>query len=146
MQAKLAEIKEEMRRRLHRPIPDQGAWPRQVVAGFFGYHAVPTNSRALLAFRHHVTALWLRSLRRRSQTDGSAWERITRLADAWFANRVSFIAGRHSASPSNTQDGSRMRESRTYGSVRGGRPVMGVVTAINPGLGAGIRLAVRGSE
>jgi RNA-directed DNA polymerase len=84
MQAKLAEIKEEMRQRLHRPIPDQGAWLRQVVAGFFGYHAVPTNSRALLAFRHHVTELWRRSLRRRSQKDGSTWERITRLADDWL--------------------------------------------------------------
>ena len=84
MQAKLAEIKEEMRQRLHRPIPDQGAWLRQVVAGFFGYHAVPTNSRALLAFRYHVTELWLRSLRRRSQKDGSTWERITRLADDWL--------------------------------------------------------------
>jgi group II intron reverse transcriptase/maturase len=84
MQAKLAEIKEEMRHRLHQPISDQGAWLRQVVTGFFGYHAVPTNSRALLAFRHHVTELWLRSLRRRSQKDGSTWERITRLADDWL--------------------------------------------------------------
>jgi RNA-directed DNA polymerase len=84
MQAKLTEIKEEMRQRLHRPIPDQGAWLRQVVAGSFHYHAVPTNSRALLAFRHHVTELWLRSLRRRSQKDGSTWERVTRLADDWL--------------------------------------------------------------
>ena len=84
MQAKLAEIKEAMRHRLHQPIPDQGEWLRQVVTGFFGYHAVPTNSRALLAFRHHVTELWLRSLRRRSQKDGSTWERITRLADDWL--------------------------------------------------------------
>jgi RNA-directed DNA polymerase len=67
MRAKLAEIKEEMRRRMHQPIPLQGAWLRQVVVGFFGYHAVPTNSRALLAFRHHVTELWRRTLRRRSQ-------------------------------------------------------------------------------
>ncbi len=84
MRAKLAEIKEEMRHRLHQPIPDQGAWLRQVVTGFFGYHAVPTNSRALLAFRHHVTELWLRSLRRRSQKDGSTWERVARLADDWL--------------------------------------------------------------
>src|SRR5580700_7168719 len=41
-------------------------------------------------------------------------------------NRKSFIPGRNSASPSDTRGGSRMRESRTYGSVRGafgnGRP------------------------
>jgi RNA-directed DNA polymerase len=45
MQAKFKEIKEELRRRRHQPIPEQGAWLKQVVAGFFVYHAVPTNSR-----------------------------------------------------------------------------------------------------
>ena len=46
MRAKLKEIKKEMRRRMHQPIPEQGKWLRQVVTGFFAYHAVPTNSRA----------------------------------------------------------------------------------------------------
>src|SRR6059058_839902 len=63
MQARLKEIKEELRRRLHQPIPEQGKWLRQVVAGFFNYHAVPTNGRALVAFRSHVETLWHRSLR-----------------------------------------------------------------------------------
>ena len=45
MRAKLQEIKEELRRRMHQPIPEQGKWLRQVVTGFFNYHAVPTNSR-----------------------------------------------------------------------------------------------------
>jgi hypothetical protein len=36
-------------------IPEQGAWLRQVVKGFFAYHAVPTNIAALAAFRDHVT-------------------------------------------------------------------------------------------
>ena len=43
MRAKLKAIKEELRRRMHEPIPKQGAWLRQVVRGFFAYHAVPTN-------------------------------------------------------------------------------------------------------
>ena len=47
MQAKLKEIKEELRQRRHQSIPEQGKWLRQVVGGFFAYHAVPTNSRAL---------------------------------------------------------------------------------------------------
>jgi RNA-directed DNA polymerase len=51
MRAKLKEINEEMRRRRHQPIPEQGKWPTQVVSGFFEYHAVPTNSRALKAYR-----------------------------------------------------------------------------------------------
>jgi RNA-directed DNA polymerase len=37
MRAKLREVKEELRQRMHQPIPEQGRWLRQVVAGFFGY-------------------------------------------------------------------------------------------------------------
>ena len=49
MRAKLREIKEELRHRRHRPIPEQGQWLAQVVRGFFAYHAVPTNGAALTA-------------------------------------------------------------------------------------------------
>ena len=72
MQAKLRAIKQEMRRRMHQPIPVQGKWLGQVVSGYFNYHAVPTNSRALHAFRHFVAELWQRSLRRRSQRSSCA--------------------------------------------------------------------------
>src|SRR4030088_2053409 len=65
MRAKLKEIKQEMRRRMHQPIPEQGRWLGRVVRGYFNYHAVPTNGRALEVFRHHVTDLWRRTLRRR---------------------------------------------------------------------------------
>jgi RNA-directed DNA polymerase len=81
MRARLKEIKEEMRRRMHQSIPEQGKWLRQVVTGYFAYHAVPTNSRALNAFRHHVTNLWRRSLQRRSQKDRTTWQRIKKLVD-----------------------------------------------------------------
>ena len=54
MRAKLREIKEALRRRMHRPIPETGKWLAQIVAGYFAYHAVPTNSPALSAFRYHV--------------------------------------------------------------------------------------------
>ena len=84
MRTKLQEIKEELRRRMHQPIPDQGRWLKQVVAGFFAYHAVPTNSAAIGAFRHHVTDLWRRTLRRRSQRDAMTWGRMTKLVDDWL--------------------------------------------------------------
>jgi group II intron reverse transcriptase/maturase len=84
MRAKLREVKEELRRRMPQPIPEQGRWLRQVVTGFFAYHAVPTNSAALSAFRYHVTYLWRRSLQRRSQKDASTGQRVTRLADDWL--------------------------------------------------------------
>jgi RNA-directed DNA polymerase len=84
MRAKLRAVKQEMRRRMHQPIPLQGRWLQQIVSGHFNYHAVPTNSRALHAFRHSVAELWHRSLRRRSQKDGMSWQRFTQLANDWL--------------------------------------------------------------
>ena len=84
MRARLRQIKEALRKRMHEPIPVQGQWLRQVVRGYFAYHAVPTNARALVAFRHHVTDLWRRTLRRRSQKDAMTWERMRRIANAWL--------------------------------------------------------------
>ena len=59
-------------------------WLAQVVGGFFGYHAVPTNGGALSAFLHHVKDLWRRTLRRSSQKDTFTWARIAQLADAYL--------------------------------------------------------------
>ena len=84
MQAKLREIKEALRRCMHRPIPEQGKWLGRVVRGYFNYHAVPTNGQALEVFRHHVTDLWRRTLRRRSQKDRMTWERMTQLVNDWL--------------------------------------------------------------
>lgn len=47
----------------------RGKWLKRVVKEYFAYHAVPTNFRALSAFRHHVEVLWMRALRRRSQIE-----------------------------------------------------------------------------
>jgi RNA-directed DNA polymerase len=84
MQAKLQAIKQGLRQRMHQPIPVQGKWLRQVVTGYFNYHSVPTNASAIDAFRFHVTELWKRTLRRRSQKHGMTWERLTRLANDWL--------------------------------------------------------------
>jgi group II intron reverse transcriptase/maturase len=84
MRGKLKEIKEEMRQRMHQPIPEQGRWLAQVVRGYFAYHAVPTNSATIGAFRHHVVDLWRCSLSRRSQRGGITWQRIKRIADDWL--------------------------------------------------------------
>ena len=84
MRGKLKEIKEEMRRRMHQPIPEQGRWLAQVVRGYFAYHAVPTNSASIGAFRHHVVDLWRCSLSRRSQKGRITWQRIKQIADDWL--------------------------------------------------------------
>jgi RNA-directed DNA polymerase len=84
MRAKLKSIKQGLRRRMHQPIPEQGKWLRNVVTGYYNYFAVPTASRALGAFHHHVCECWLRTLRRRGQRDRTTWEWITKLAADWL--------------------------------------------------------------
>jgi hypothetical protein len=81
LRAKLKQVKEQMRLRMHEPIASQGRWLAQIVRGYFAYHAVPTNIRALRAFRHGIMNIWRRTLRRRSQKDTMTWQRIERLAD-----------------------------------------------------------------
>ena len=88
MQTKLKMIKEEMWRRMHQPIPEQGKWLGRVVRGYLNYHAVPTNARALDVFRHHVTDLWRRALRRRSQKARLTWARMTQLAEDWLPKPI----------------------------------------------------------
>jgi RNA-directed DNA polymerase len=84
MRIKLRALKGDLKRRMHDPIPKQGRWLGQVVRGYFQYHAVPTNYPRLAAFHYHVTVLWLRTLRRRSQKDWSKWDRMVRLAAAYL--------------------------------------------------------------
>jgi group II intron reverse transcriptase/maturase len=84
MRAKLKEIKDELRRRMHQSIPEQGKWLRQVITGYFAYHAIPTNYKRLAAFRHYVKDLWRRTLCRRSQRGRFAWDKINRIALEWL--------------------------------------------------------------
>src|ERR1700722_7728165 len=84
MRAKLQEVKKALRRCMHQSIPEQGKWLRQVVRGYFNYHAVPTNSRALVAFRDEIIARWRRILRQRSQRGALTLERMRKLADDWL--------------------------------------------------------------
>jgi len=84
MRAKLREIKEALRRRADSSVRKTGQWLSQVVAGYFAYHAVPTNGSALSAFRYHVLVLWRRQLCRRSQRAKMDWARMTKLADEFL--------------------------------------------------------------
>ena len=84
LRAKLREVKETLCRRLHVGIDEQGAWLRQVVTGYFAYHAVPNNIQALSAFRRGVRWLWWRNLRRRSQKDRTTRRAINRHVAHWL--------------------------------------------------------------
>ena len=84
MLAKLRMVKEEMRGRMHQPIAVQGKWLWYVVRGYFNYHAVPTNSRALVAFRTEIAKSWHRVLIRRGELTSLNWTRMNRLIDEWL--------------------------------------------------------------
>ena len=84
MRRKLGEVKTELRRRRHLPIPEQGRWLASVLRGHYQYYAVPDNIAALTSFRYHVTGYWIRALRRRSQRHRMTLERMQRLVERWL--------------------------------------------------------------
>ncbi len=84
VRAKLAEVKDQLRRRQHQPVPEQGRWLGSVVRGHCAYYAVPGNRKAVAAFRTQVTRHWHRALQRRSQRSRLDWKRMNRLADRWL--------------------------------------------------------------
>lgn len=79
MTAKLAEVKAELRRRIHDPIPETGKWLASVVRGHIQYYGVPMNAPALSRFRFEVIGHWQRTLSQRSQNGRITWERMHRL-------------------------------------------------------------------
>jgi RNA-directed DNA polymerase len=84
MRAKLSEVKDQLKRRRHWPIPEQGRWLASVVRGHRAYYAVPGNTDAIAAFRTQVSWLWYQTLRRRSQRTRVTWIRMNRLAKRWL--------------------------------------------------------------
>ena len=82
--AKLQGVKAELRRRVHQPIPEQGAYLRAVVVGHTRYYGVPRNAPRLHAFHHAVGRLWRAALSRRSQTGSVPWRRMVRLCTRWL--------------------------------------------------------------
>jgi RNA-directed DNA polymerase len=85
MRAKLKQVKDQLRRRMHQPIPVQGRWLASVVRGHMAYYGVPGNSKAVEAFRNEVTRHWLKALRRRSQKGQRlTWARMRRIHKRWL--------------------------------------------------------------
>jgi len=84
LQAKLSEVKAELKRRMHTSIPEQGKWLRAVVGGHIRYFGVPMNGDALSLLWFQVGWLWHRALSRRSQTGRVLWDRMHRLIERWL--------------------------------------------------------------
>ena len=84
MAAKLKEIKQQLRTRMHDQTAQTGEWLQSVVQGYFKYHAVPENLSRLCVFRNRVIRLWRWALRRRGQKRRPNWARMSRLAQRWL--------------------------------------------------------------
>ncbi len=84
LRAKLAEVKVQLKRRMHESIPEQGRWLASVLRGHTAYYAVPGNIAAVQAFRDQVTWHWLKALRRRSQKHRVTWQRMKGIEARWL--------------------------------------------------------------
>jgi RNA-directed DNA polymerase len=65
MVAKLRDIKQQLRARMHDPVRQTGQWLKSIVQGHFNYYAVPGNLDSLSVFRARLIGQWWRTLRRR---------------------------------------------------------------------------------
>ena len=85
LRRKVKEVTRELKRIRHSPVPEQGKWLRSVITGYYNYHAVPGNFRALNRFRKLLACAWLQALRRRSQKGSRlTWARMQKLLETWF--------------------------------------------------------------
>ena len=84
MLAKLHAIKAVLRRWMHEPTAQVGAWLKKVVEGYYQYHSVPGNIDRLGFFQYRLRMLWRHILFRRSQTGHKSWKRLNRLLDRWI--------------------------------------------------------------
>ena len=82
--AKLKEVFAELRRRMHRKIPEVGRWLGAVLRGHYAYYGVPFNYAALRAMRRAIERLWKLVLGRRSQKGNVTWKRMERLSNRWL--------------------------------------------------------------
>jgi group II intron reverse transcriptase/maturase len=79
LRAKLKEVKAELQRRRHDPVPEVGRWLGSVLRGHCQYYGIPGNRRAVARFRDQASRLWHQALSRRSQKGRVKWDRMHRL-------------------------------------------------------------------
>ena len=65
MLRQLQAVKMELRKRMHDPIAETGAWLTQMLKGHLNYYAVSGNSPSLWWYFNEVRWRWLKSLKRR---------------------------------------------------------------------------------
>lgn len=109
MSAKLRAVQEELRKRMHRSVAEQGAYLRSVVQGHIRYFGVPRNGARVQTFRYRVAQLWHRTLCRRSQVRPVKWRRMSKLIAHWLPAARICHPYPNQRLVVTTQGGSRMR-------------------------------------
>jgi RNA-directed DNA polymerase len=84
LKRKLQAVHQELKRRMHDPIPVVGEWLRQVMTGYFRYFGVPNNIATLSTFRFWIRKHWQRVLGRRSHKAKVSAERMNRLEQRYL--------------------------------------------------------------
>src|SRR5437762_5742210 len=84
LEAKLQNIKQTLRSRMHEPVPKVGEWLERVLNGHYQYFGVPGNWASLGLFRERIARYWGRLLGRRSQTGKVSAIRLGRLFRRWL--------------------------------------------------------------
>lgn len=82
-QGKLKAVKTELRRRMHKSVPEMGQYVRAVILGYMRYYGVPMNAVSVSDFRMGVGRIWRRVLKRRSQKSHMPWTRMQRYVARW---------------------------------------------------------------
>ena len=132
MRAKLKQVKTEMRRRRHRPVPEQGRWLASVVRGHLAYYAVPGNSRAVAGLPDSGDPALVRGAARRSQRHRLNWDRMNRLVTRWLPPaRIDAPVPRGRASTPPPKAGAQCVSSARW-DLCGGPPERAVPTAKGP--------------
>jgi group II intron reverse transcriptase/maturase len=79
MVRKLKDLRVEMRKRWHVPVPEQYAWLCRVLRGHYDYYGVIFNARALRQFYRLVMRIWLKAMKRRDRKNKVSWQQFKRL-------------------------------------------------------------------
>jgi hypothetical protein len=91
MRAKVREVKTELMRRRHLPIPDQGRWLASVLRRHYNYYAVPDNNEALRGF-HLSSGDFVPALAQfLGSGAGLSPAVITRLTETWKPEQRAYV-------------------------------------------------------
>ena len=119
LRKKLRAVQDLRRRRMHWPLPPQGAGRKSVLLGPYRYYAVPRNGSLLTVCRDTIMRYGCQTRRRRSQRHRMTWPRLYALAEHWLPPPPilpPYPAQRLCVTPRGR---SPVRECRTPGSMRG---------------------------